>query len=172
MQIRKCTQADIVATGAFYDKVVEYLLSHTNYPKWTKEYPSESWVWTMSQDESQYICVEDGNVIGAFVFNTDPQGSYYKVKWGKTIPEREYMILHTLAIDPELQGKGLGSEVVKFCLEEAKTRGYKAVRVDVVPGNLPAARLYEKNGFTYVGDADLDRGIDYIPVFQMYEYNF
>lgn len=40
---------------------------------------------------------------------------------------------------------------------------------DIVPGNAPAKRLYEKNGFRYAGTFDLERGIGHIPVFSLYE---
>ena len=50
--------------------------------------------------------------------------------------------------------------------------GYKAFRLDIVPGNAPAQKLYEKSGFKYAGDAGLDRGIAHIPVFSLYELNW
>lgn len=50
--------------------------------------------------------------------------------------------------------------------------GYKGIRLNVVPDNIPARRLYEKCGFKYVGDVDLERGIEEIPMFSMYEYIF
>ncbi len=86
--------------------------------------------------------------------------------------QRDTRLLHALAISPEMQGKGLGAEIVRFCTEEAKSKGYKAFRLDIVPGNAPAQKLYEKSGFKYAGDADLDRGIAHIPVFSLYELNW
>ena len=56
--------------------------------------------------------------------------------------------------------------------EKAREDGYKALRLDVVPDNIPARRLFEKNGFVYAGDADLGRGYDEIPVFSLYELSF
>jgi hypothetical protein len=41
--------------------------------------------------------------------------------------------------------------------------------VDIVPDNLPARKLYEKEGFTYAGDVDLERGIEEIPLFSLFE---
>ncbi len=38
--------------------------------------------------------------------------------------------------------------------------------------NYPARQLYEKKGFTFAGDADLDRGIEEIPIFSLYELNW
>lgn len=56
------------------------------------------------------------------------------------------------------------------CIIYAKERGFQAIRLDVVPDNVPAKKLYEKCGFVYVGDVDLEHGIEAIPEFSMYEY--
>lgn len=173
MQIRKCRETEIVEVGAFYDEIVWWLDNHINYPKWMyKIYPSESFVRESTMAGKQYVCMKGRKLAGAFVLNDDPQGNYQKGKWARHIPDGEYMVLHALAISPELQGKGLGAEIVRFCTEEAKSKGYKAFRLDIVPGNAPAQKLYEKSGFKYAGDADLDRGIAHIPVFSLYELNW
>ena len=82
------------------------------------------------------------------------------------------MVLHTLAVDPDMNGRGIGSKVIEFCVDKAQAEGSRALRVDIVPGNLPARKLYEKNGFTYAGDADLERGFEDIPVFSLFETNW
>lgn len=173
MQIRKCQEAEIVPVGAFYDDVVLWLDHHINYPKWMyKIYPSENWAREMTEAGEQYICVDGKKIVGAFVLNADPQGNYRKGNWSQDLPDGAYMVLHALAIDPELQGRGLGAEVVRFCTEKAKAEGYKALRLDIVPGNIPAKKLYEKTGFRYVEDVDLDRNIAHIPMFSLYELNW
>ncbi len=104
MNIRKCEQKDIAATGAFYDRVVEYLDSHINYPKWRyKEYPSEKYAAAMTAEGCQYIIEEDAKIIAAFVLNRDPEGDYDKGKWSRelkagVLPQSIYMraaALHT-----------------------------------------------------------------------------
>jgi GNAT superfamily N-acetyltransferase len=173
MLIRKCRNKDILVVGAFYDQVVLWLDRHTNYPKWIyKVYPSEISVREMTERGEQYLCEEDGRIIGAFVLNTDPQGSYQKGNWKTNIPDGAYMVLHSLAIDPGMHGKGLGSAVIRFCENTAKNEDFAALRVDIVPGNLPVRNLYEKNGYSWAGDVDLERGIDNIPVFSLYEKVF
>ena len=62
--------------------------------------------------------------------------------------------------------------MVAYCINNARSKGDKGIRLDVVPNNIPAKRLYESWGFRYVGDADLERGIEEIPLFSMYERNF
>ncbi|MBQ7776874.1 MAG: GNAT family N-acetyltransferase [Lachnospiraceae bacterium] len=170
LQIKRCSEADIVEVGAFYDKVVKHLCENINYPKWTyKEYPSEGSVREKTEAGCQFMCVEDGKVVGAFVLNADPQGKYENATWSRSLAEGEYMVCHALAADPQLQGKGIGSGMVAYCIEYAQKHGYKEIRLDVVPDNIPAKRLYEKCGFRYVGDVDLERNIEEIPLFSLYE---
>ena len=172
MQIRKCQETEINRTGKFYDRVVQWLDSNINYPRWILHiYPSEQTVRAMTKEGSQYICVVDEKIIGAFALNTRPQGSYWKGQWKRGLSEGSYMVLHAMAVDPEYQRSGTGSEIIRFCISQAKSQGYKAIRIDVVPDNYPARALFEKNGFTYAGDVDLELNIGNIPVFSLYELN-
>lgn len=173
MEIKICTEDDILRVGAFYDNVVKYLCENINYPKWTyKEYPSEKSVREMTKEGSQYMCIDNNVVVGAFVLNDNPQGQYENAIWSEKLLRGEYMVCHALASLPLLQGKGIGRQMVEYCIDYAKRRGFKAIRLDVVPDNIPARKLYEKCGFRYVGDVDLERNIDYIPLFSMYELKF
>lgn len=172
MIIRLCCEEDIAAVGEFYDYVVRYLCEHINYPKWTyKEYPSEESVREMTETGSQFVCIEQDSIVGAFVLNDDPQGAYEKAVWSRQLPEGRYMVCHTLAAKPASQRKGIGRQIVEYCIDYAKKLGFEAIRLDVVPDNIPAKRLYEKCGFSYVGDVDLERNIPGIPLFSMYELN-
>ncbi|MCR5576835.1 MAG: GNAT family N-acetyltransferase [Oscillospiraceae bacterium] len=172
VEIRKCRAEEVARTGRFYDNVVRWLNEHVNHPRWIYGvYPSEGSVRTMAEAGAQYLCIRGGSIVGAFALNTEPQGSYQKADWSRALADGSYMILHALAVDPRLQRQGLGAEVIRFCADKAKADGYQAIRIDVVPTNIPARRLFEKNGFSYVGDVDLELPIGDIPAFSMYELN-
>lgn len=173
MIIRKCNKEDIAAVGIFYDEVVQYLCENINYPKWSyKEYPSEWSVREMTEAGCQFLCLDDDKIVGAFVLNDDPQGKYENAVWGRNLESGEYMVCHTLATNPLARGKGFGRQMVDYCIDYAKSHGFKGIRLDVVPENIPARKLYEKCGFSYVGDVDLERGLEEIPQFSLYELNF
>ena len=170
--IHKSAKADIVAVGAFYDGVVKYLTEHVNYPKWMyKIYPSESYAREMTEAGCLYVCCDGEQIVAAFAINDDPQNEYKKVVFSKTLAHGEYLVIHALAVATELQGRGIGKQIVQFCIDFAREHGYKAIRLDVVPDNYPAKRLYEQCGFRYLGDLDLERGFEHIPLFSMYELN-
>ena len=173
MHIKKCQKEDIALIAEFYDDIIEYLDNHINYPRWIyKVYPSEDSVKAMVEKESQYICILNGKIIGAFVLNAEPQGSYWKANWSQELEDGSYMVLQTLAIDHTMQRQGLASDIIEFCIDKAKSNGYKAIRLDVIPDNYPAKKLFEKNGFEYVGDVDLELEIGNNPLFSLYELNF
>jgi len=84
--------------------------------------------------------------VGAVVLNEEPGGRYEAVSWASSLRQGEYLVLHTLAVSPVCYGQGVGSKMVALCIQYARKNGYKAIRLDVVPGNVPAIRLYEKMG--------------------------
>lgn len=172
MKIRKCTLEDLEAVAGLYDRAVLRLLQTVNYPKWEYGvYPSKISAEKAIKQGVQYQCEEDGRVLGAFILNEEPQGNYEKGSWTKDLRKGEYLVIHTLATDPVCQGKGVGKAMVEFCTGHAKALGYMALRIDVVPENLPARRLYERMGFSFAGEVDLDRNIPEIPTFALYERN-
>ena len=173
LEIRKCLASDIARTGRFYDRVVLWLEGHVNYPLWNYGvYPCEQTVRAMTHTGAQYICLSGGTIVGAFALNAEPQGNYRNGHWQRDLPEGSYLVLHALAIDPGTHRQGLGTQIIRFCVDKAKAQGYRALRADIVPTNAPARRLFEKNGFTYAGDADLELHIDNIPTFSLYELNW
>ena len=62
----------------------------------------------------------------------------------------EVLTPHALAVDPELQGKGIGKIVVENILTVAKSENKKAVRLDVLSACKAAERLYTSCGFHFV----------------------
>lgn len=173
MRIRKAVPKDIEQASLLYDKVTLYLENNINYPSWIhKVYPSSETAEKGIRDGSLFVCEADGKLVGVFLLNTDPDGDYSEGAWTAEIAEGEYMVIHALAVDPEHKGQGIGKRMVKFCLDYAKENGYRAIRLDAVPKNTPARRMYESMGFRFAGEGDLKRFETGIPSFALYEYNF
>ena len=173
MEIRKCREEDIARTGVFYDNVVKWLDGHVNYPRWICGiYPSEDTVRAMTEAGAQYICTQDGDVVGAFGLDDRPPDCFANGSWQRDLPDGSYMILHALAVDPAFQRRGAASEIVRFCTDRAKSEGYRAMRVDIIPDNVPARTLVEKHGFVYAGNVASGLEFAGIPEFSLYELNW
>ena len=172
MEWIKCKNEQLDLVSDMYSRVVKHLGETINYPKWSKEYPCRESVREAIRKGEQYACIENGQVVGAVVLNHNPDGNYGAGNWSKNLKEGEYLVIHTLAVDPLAGHKGIGGYMVDCCIELALQKGYKAIRLDVVPKNVPAISLYKKKGFIFAGEKDLLRNIEEIPLFELYELNF
>ena len=171
MKLIKCNKAHLEEVTALYHRTVAYLQKHINYPKWSSAHPSDDGISATIAAGEQYICVENEKALGAVVLKDNPEGDYDAGDWSIDLKPGEYLVIHALAVDPLFAHKGVGRFMVEQCIKMARQGGCKALRLDVVPGNVPARDLYEKMGFVYVGTKDLRRDIEEIPVFDLFELN-
>ena len=173
MEIRKCTVAEAAAVGKFYDATIKFMDEHgVNHLKWLyKIFPTTEYAVDTARAGTQFICADGEKILAAFVLSEDPEGDYSKGAWSKNFSAGEFLVLHAFAVAPEFWRRGLGKKVVEFCLSFAKEKNYRALRLDIVPSNLPAKKLYEACGFRFVGAADLGREFSGLPQFCMYERN-
>ncbi len=171
MEWIRCTIKQLDLVSDMYSNVVQYLEETVNYPKWSKEYPCRENVREAIERGEQYACVENGQILGAVVLNDNPDGDYEAGDWSRNLKQGEYLVIHRLAVVPSQGQKGIGGYLVDRCIETALRERYRAIRLDVVPHNLPAIRLYEKKGFSFIGEKDLLRNIEDIPLFELYELN-
>ena len=83
-----------------------------------------------------YLAVVDGNAVGcgALTYNSD-----------------EYCEMKRLFVKPEYRGAHIAQQIVDRLIADARAIGYKYMRLDTFPFAEEAIRLYEKNGFRYVG---------------------
>lgn len=56
-----------------------------------------------------------------------------------------------LAVDPELQGRGVGGRLLEAAVQEAERRGARRLTLRVLGHNTAARRLYERHGFRTEG---------------------
>lgn len=167
----RCRAEHCDAVTAMYARVLTELERTVNYPKWTKDHPGADYVRDAIEKGKQFACVADGEILGAAVLNEDPEGNYAIGHWSEDLPEGAYLVVHILAVDPAWKNRGIGGFLVDGAVAFAKEQGYRAIRLDIVPDNLPAKRLYTSRGFVSAGQMDLRPEIKEIPIFELYELN-
>jgi ribosomal protein S18 acetylase RimI-like enzyme len=69
------------------------------------------------------------------------------------IHEDDGVVLQNIEIEPEFQGRGIGSELICRIIEDADARGL-AVKLQALKVNSGAIRLYERLGFVLVEESD------------------
>ena len=60
-------------------------------------------------------------------------------------------LMDGLVVAPEARGRGIGTRLLHAAADEARARGFREIRLDVVDENPRARALYERMGFRAVG---------------------
>lgn len=66
-----------------------------------------------------------------------------------TIPDRRIYVSRMI-VKKEYRGRGIGSEILAFLIEKAKSMGYSEMSLGVDKDNVAALSLYRKYGFDEV----------------------
>ena len=124
MEIRQITRCELNAGVTSYLRLVE----KWRYCKWGTgnflyDLPSK---WNLS------FAVIKAEKLAGFCFASDKKGVYY---------------IHLFYLDPDYQGQGYGTAMVRYAMDLARYHALKAIELRCPMSNNEALRFYQKNGF-------------------------
>ena len=156
MKLELATQNDFDAIIAFYDDVTERTSSIERYARWSKrKHPTVEGIRAYIDEGSMYLYRESGAIIGAMALTMYQGEDYHAIEWTQLVPDDRVVVIHILAVSPDAQGSGIGSEMIREAIRLACDKGMQAIRLDALASNTPAHRLYERLGFEYRGKQHL-----------------
>jgi ribosomal protein S18 acetylase RimI-like enzyme len=88
-----------------------------------------------AEDTNVWVALDTGSTVGFVAVKLDSESSMGEI----------YMV----AVDPDYQGRGIGSTLIEFVLAQMKDAGMSIAMVETGGdlGHAPARRTYEKLGF-------------------------
>lgn len=153
--IRKATIHDIDEIECLYNDLNDYLAEHENGPRWKKGlYPVRENAEEALGESTLYVAVIDEKIVGTFVLSRKQDEAYKEVDW-QIEYDAPVFVVGVLAVHPDYLGRGVAQSLLNYATVLGKECGIKAIRLDTYEENIPAAKLYEKCGFTYMGLLDL-----------------
>ena len=156
MRLEQATQKDFEAIIAFYDDVTERTPDMAVYARWIKgKHPTQESIRTYIDEGSMYLYREEGGIVGAMAVTMYQGEDYHAIEWARQVGDDEVAVIHILAVSPDKQGEGIGSEMIREAIRMALSKGMKAIRLDALASNKPAHRIYERLGFEYRGKQHL-----------------
>ncbi len=156
MKLILATQNDHDAIIAFYDDVTERTPEMATYARWSKgKHPTEEGISAYIDEGSMYVYQEGGEIIAAMALTMYQGEDYHAIQWSRQVVDDEVAVIHILAVSPDRQGTGIGSEMIREAIRLAQSRGMQAIRLDSLASNTPAHKLYERLGFEYRGTQHL-----------------
>ena len=141
----------IEAIMNLYRKVVAHVNTTNIKLGWnTESYPDVSFVTAAVNAGQMCILEENGQVIAAGVVNHNVNSEYDDIDWAVKGPKEKVSTIHALATDPEYRGKATADRLLKDIEAYCRAQGDTAIHLDVIDTNIPAYKLYIRNGYTEV----------------------
>ena len=171
MNIRQAAAEDVGAVLACYYDLIDRMRGSEYRPTWERDvYPTREGLLDAAGAGTLYLAEEAGQVLGAFVLNHIQAAGYERAAWQVEAPAERVAVLHLLGVHPLSRGRGVGRALLQKAADVSRAALDAAIRLDTLPHNLPARRLYEGFGFRYCGELSLtDPAAGTIP-FSLYEY--
>ena len=148
MRLDVAIQNDFDAIIAFYDDVTERTPEMATYARWSKgKHPTVEGIRAYINEGSMYLYRENDTIIGAMAVTMYQGEDYHAINWTEQVADDQVAVIHILAVSPDAQGCGIGSEMIREAI--------RAIRLDALASNTPAHRLYERLDFEYRGKQHL-----------------
>lgn len=148
--IRKATVNEYERVLEFYYQLIDDMQEMEYHPKWQKGiYPDPEELKIALENEELFIEEENDEIIAAMRVNHEGTEGYEKIAWATDAAKEDVTVIHMLGVAFSRQRKGIAKKMVQFVIDQARNEKQKAIRLDVLVGNIPANRLYESMGFEY-----------------------
>lgn len=157
--IRKGEEKDIDSIETIYGKILEREEKGLASIGWQRGvYPTRETARQGVGRGDMYVYEDDAthNILAAGVINKMQLPIYAEGKWDIEATDDEVMVLHTLVVDPETAGRGIGKTFLAFYEKAGRDGGCKALRIDTQAKNVTARALYGKLGYKEIGTLPCD----------------
>lgn len=151
--IRKARAEDVPAVGRIYEKILDReAASGRVQTGWQPGvYPVEATARAAFDRDALFVLEEGGEIGAAGILDQRQVDVYAQGKWAYPAAPERVMVLHTLVVDPDRGGRGLGRSFVAFYEKYARERGCAALRMDTNAHNARARAMYQRLGFREAG---------------------
>ena len=151
--IEKAKECDISSVVKIYDNIIEKELRGECTTGWLKGiYPTEATARAaLGRGDLFVYRGKSGKVSASAIINRLQVDSYAKGSWLFPAPDYTVMVIHTLTVNPDDSGKGIGREFVSFYERYAFENGCSVLRMDTNEKNSVARGLYAKLGYREAG---------------------
>ena len=151
--IRLAREADLPAVGRVYEEILDREEAlPVPYTNWQRgKYPTVDHARRALEAGELWVAEEEGDLYGAFILNGTQLPEYDNIPWRFPADRDQVAVIHTLVVSPRWAGRGKAREMVAFCEEESRRRGWRVMRLDTYEGNTPANTMYPKLGYRLAG---------------------
>ncbi|MNM16482.1 Acetyltransferase YpeA [compost metagenome] len=132
--------------------------------QWNESYPNREVIAEDIEQGTLYVFEDDGTPAGIIVLDENEAEEYLSIDWVQK--EGRHLVMHRLAVHPEIQGKGIARRLLAFAEDQAAREGYSSIRMDTYAKNDRALSLYLRLGYEVRGEVRFPGRIANFPVME------
>lgn len=150
--IRKARPEDVAPVAEIYEKLHTQEEAGRAVIGWVRGiYPTIEDAEQAQQAGELYVLEAEGEILAAGRINRAQVAEYCQIDWRYAAEDEKVCVLHTLVVDPEKSGFGLGSAMLDYYEALAREMGCTVLRIDTNEKNASARRLYARRGWREAG---------------------
>lgn len=157
MQFRKATETDIGNILKIIEQAQAYLREH-GINQWQNNYPNAETIRQDIADGCSYVLLEGNYIAATAAISFAGEKTYASIYEGQWVTNRNYAVIHRIAVDNGQKGRGVASEMIKQAEQLCLESDIYSIKVDTHEKNLSMQRLLQKNSFHYCGIIYLEDG--------------
>lgn len=154
MELTAAKQQDLPCIMELIEQAKAFL-KESGVDQWQDGYPEQSHIEKDMKNGAGYICVDQGQMVGYLCVDYNGEPAYDGLN-GAWLSIQPYVVVHRLALDNRVKGRGLASEVFRLVEEMSRKRGIHSFKIDTDEGNQIMKHLLLKNGFHYCGTINFE----------------
>ena len=113
-------------------------------------YPDATFINSAISHNQMCVIRDDGKIVAAAVLNHSVNPEYADINWEIKDPKDKLATIHALAVLPQKQGSKTSYRLLSDIEDYCRKRGDLAIHLDVIDTNIPAYKLYTRNGYNVV----------------------
>ena len=153
--IREANADDISAVAEIYSLIHQKEATGEMTIGWDpKTYPIRETAEKALSENSLFVMTIDDTVVASAVINNIQLDAYSLPQWKYPAPDDKVGVIHTLVVNPDYTGKGLGKLFVEFFENYCRKQGCDVVRLDTQEKNTGPLNMYPKLGYRLAGIFD------------------
>lgn len=159
MKFRKSKIEDIPMMMEIIKQAQNYFKSK-DIDQWQDGYPNEENLREDIIQGESYVMLLDDKIVATAVISFRGESTYNEIYRGNWLSDREYAVVHRVAVNDGYKGQGLSHKIIEFSQKKCKELGYSSIKIDTHKDNFVMRSLLEKNGFKYCGIILLEDGAE------------
>ena len=150
MKFQKSVEADIRSIMKIIKQAQDYF-KEQGIDQWQNNYPNPDTIKNDINKEEGYVLIEDNEILGTAAVSFKGEKTYDNIYDGKWLGNEKFVVIHRIAVNSNLKGKGLAGEIIKNVEKLCLDKNVHSIKMDTHEDNISMQNSLKKNGFKYCG---------------------